>query len=79
VNRGVLLLEAGSLEAARQAFLDALAIEPLCAQALYNLGWVQLSIYGAKLLYCLMPSLSVMLALVQQMNCFAHTPNTVFL
>jgi Flp pilus assembly protein TadD len=38
VNRGVLLLEAGSLAAARQAFADALAIEPLCVQALYNLG-----------------------------------------
>lgn len=38
VNRGVVLLEAGSLEDARQAFSDAAAIQPLCVQALYNLG-----------------------------------------
>jgi len=38
VNRGVVLLEAGSLEEARQAFSDAAAIQPLCVQALYNLG-----------------------------------------
>lgn len=38
VNRGVVLLEAGNLEDARQAFCDAAAIQPLCVQALYNLG-----------------------------------------
>jgi tetratricopeptide (TPR) repeat protein len=38
VNRGVVLLEAGSLEEALQAFSDAAAIQPLNVQALYNLG-----------------------------------------
>lgn len=38
VNRGVLLMEGGRLEEARQAFSDAAAIEPLLPQALYNLG-----------------------------------------
>ncbi|KAF8060003.1 Ift88 [Scenedesmus sp. PABB004] len=42
VNRGVVLLEAGSLDEARQAFSDAAAIQPLCMQALYNLGLVNL-------------------------------------
>lgn len=38
MNRGVVLLEAGSLEEALQAFSDAAAIQPLNVQALYNLG-----------------------------------------
>lgn len=42
VNRGVVLLEAGSLEEALQAFSDAAAIQPLNVQALYNLGVVNL-------------------------------------
>ena len=38
VNRGVLLMEGGRLDDARDAFSSAAAIEPLLPQALYNLG-----------------------------------------
>jgi intraflagellar transport protein 88 len=38
VNKGNLLMDKGDVEGARAAYSQALAIEPFCVEAIYNVG-----------------------------------------